>query len=242
MAGAETQGKKGVVRSLRRAIAACERFRDPGLSALLMIELLLIFVVGPLAAGGVELPILTTATVTVGFVFVLVLASHRSVALITVIAAALARSLAAILEFLRVTSVTEAVNSISAVVGLLAVIWVIARVVFGPGRITSHRVRGAVVLYLTVALVFAWTYRLISELIPGSFFGLAFRPGGFGTVSPFVYYSLTTLTTLGFGDITPVHAIARGLTTLEAVIGQLYPAIVLARILTLYSGEPRRDR
>jgi len=54
-----------------------------------------------------------------------------------------------------------------------------------------------------------------------------------------VYFSLTTLTTTGFGDIVPVHAIARSLATLEAVIGQLYPATLLARLVTLEAQNRR---
>jgi hypothetical protein len=48
---------------------------------------------------------------------------------------------------------------------------------------------------------------------------------------------MTSLTTLGLGDITPVNAFARSLTTLEALFGQLFPAVILARILTLYSDD-----
>ena len=52
---------------------------------------------------------------------------------------------------------------------------VIFEIVFGPGRITAHRVRGAIVLYLSIAIVFAWLYRLIAEAVPAGFsgFGLA---------------------------------------------------------------------
>src|SRR5262249_43270554 len=103
------------------------------------------------------------------------------------------------------------------------------------GRITSHRVRGAVVLYLTIAMAFAWLYRLIAELVPGAFSGLEFHPGGVFAINSYNYFSLTALTTLGFGDIAPVNPVPRSLTTLEAVIGQLSPAIILARLLTFYS-------
>jgi hypothetical protein len=60
-------------------------------------------------------------------------------------------------------------------------------------------------------------------------------------LSPFLYYSLTSLTTLGLGDITPVNSFARSLTVLEALLGQLFPAVILARILTLYTDERPRE-
>ena len=65
--------------------------------------------------------------------------------------------------------------------------------------------------------------------------------GQHGALSPFLYYSLTSLTTLGLGDITPVNEFARSLTGLEALLGQLFPAVILARILTLYTDERNRE-
>ena len=51
----------------------------------------------------------------------------------------------------------------------------------------------------------------------------------------FYYFSITTLTTLGYGDITPMQLIARNLVMLEALTGQLYPAILLARLVSLHT-------
>ena len=92
-----------------------------------------------------------------------------------------------------------------------------------------------------MAIVFAWLYRLIAEAVPAGFSGLKFAGGQHGALSPFLYYSLTSLTTLGLGDITPVNAFARSLTVLEALMGQLFPAVILAQVLTLYTDEKHRD-
>ena len=135
----------------------------------------------------------------------------------------------------------EAAEGISALLGLFPVIWVIFGIVFGPGRITAHRVRGAILLYFSIAVVFAWLHRLIAEVVPAGFSGLKFTAGQHGALSPFLYYSLTSLTMLGMGDITPVNAFARSLTVLEALLGQLFPAVILARILTLYADDKRRE-
>jgi hypothetical protein len=54
-----------------------------------------------------------------------------------------------------------------------------------------------------------------------------------------MYFSMSTLTTVGYGDIAPVNPIARSLANLEALIGQLYPAIIVARIVTLYTPKNR---
>jgi hypothetical protein len=63
---------------------------------------------------------------------------------------------------------------------------------------------------------------------------------GFSQIDTILYFSFTTLTTTGFGDITPMHPFARSLTNLEAVIGQLYPATILARLVTLELEHRRR--
>jgi hypothetical protein len=68
-----------------------------------------------------------------------------------------------------------------------------------------------------------------------------FTAGQHGALSPYLYYSLTSLTTLGLGDITPVNAFARSLTVLEALLGQIFPAVVLARVLTLYTDDKDRQ-
>jgi hypothetical protein len=132
---------------------------------------------------------------------------------------------------------TGVAGEISDAFGLLAVMWAVSGIVFGPGRVTAHRVRGAIVLYLSIAIIFALLYRLITEVVPTAFSGLKFAPDQNGALSPYLYYSMTSLTTLGLGDITPVNAFARSLTALEALFGQLFPAVILARILTLYSDD-----
>src|SRR4029077_15252504 len=124
----------------------------------------------------------------------------------------------------------------------VAMMWAVFEIVFGPGRITAHRVRGAIALYLAIAIIFAWLYRLITAVGPTGFVGLMFAAGPHGALSPFLYYSLTSLTTLGLGDITPVNSFARSLTVLEALLGQIFPAVILARILTLYTDERNREK
>jgi hypothetical protein len=221
--------------------AVSRRYQDPGLTALLAVQLVLIFVTQPLAYEGFEPPLIACAIIVFGLILLLVIGSERREALIVVGAAGAIRVLAYGATLLRGAPLTVAAEGVSAVLALLAGMWVIFEIVFGPGRITAHRVRGAIVLYLSIAIVFAWTYRLIAEAVPDAFSGLKFSVNQHGALNPFLYYSLTALTTLGLGDITPVNAFARSLTTLEALLGQLFPAVILARILTLYMDERHRE-
>jgi Ion channel len=226
---------------LDKARAAAKRYQDPGLSALLVAQVLLIFIAEPLAFEGFEPPLIALWIIVVGLILLLVLGSDHHGALIVVGVAGAVRAITLVADFLWSAPTTEAAEGVSAVLGLLAVMWVIFGIVFGPGRITAHRVRGAILLYLSIAVVFAWLYRLIAFVVPAGFSGLKFTAGQDGALNPYLYYSLTSLTTLGLGDITPVNAFARSLTVLEALLGQLFPAVVLARILTLYTDDKHRE-
>lgn len=116
----------------------------------------------------------------------------------------------------------------------LAIAWAVANVAFGAGRVTAHRILGAVILYLSTALVFANIYRTCTLLLHDPFSGLSKGQGHF--TGNTLYFSLSTLTTAGFGDIAPLHPLVRSIANLESVIGQLFPATLLARLVTLHAA------
>ena len=99
---------------------------------------------------------------------------------------------------------------------------------------TLHRVQGAVAAYLLLGLVWGYAYQLVAALAPGAFANAVATPGQDHNL---IYFSFVTLTTVGYGDVTPVHPAARSLALMEALTGQLYPAILLARLVTLYTQE-----
>jgi hypothetical protein len=102
----------------------------------------------------------------------------------------------------------------------------------GGGRITYHRVVGAVLLYLLIAVTFAALFAFVGLSIPDAFKGIAFEDDS-ALASALFYLSFVSLTSTGYGDIVPVHPLARSLCNIESVIGQLYPATILARLVTL---------
>ena len=116
----------------------------------------------------------------------------------------------------------------------LAIAWAVASVAFGAGKVSAHRIMGAVILYLSIALVFSNAYRTCALLLHGSFSGLDMGQGHF--LGNTLYFSVSTLTTTGFGDIAPLHPLVRSIANLESVIGQLFPATLLARLVTLHAA------
>ena len=112
---------------------------------------------------------------------------------------------------------------------------VVAGAVFAGGRITYHRIVGAILLYLLIAVAFAALFAFVGLSISESFKGIEFRDD-LALASSLFYLSFITLTSTGYGDIVPVHPLARSLCNLECIIGQLYPATILARLVTLELG------
>jgi hypothetical protein len=117
--------------------------------------------------------------------------------------------------------------------GLLALI--IAVQVFKEGRVTANHIQGAVAIYLLLGLMWGLLYQAVALHDPAAFVRPASSvPMSVDTLKKeLLYYSFTTLTTVGYGDITPVHPGARMLAVLEAIVGQLFPAILITWLVSM---------
>ncbi|MGO9673763.1 MAG: potassium channel family protein [Methylocella sp.] len=222
-------------------LPARDELRDPLLSALTVMLILLMFVVVPLHAAG------TVSVEGYGLVIILLLAAcvlMQSTSWIILVTLFVGVGLALMAHALRVASAQSnldlVLDAFAWVIIDLALIFVIAGAVFAPGRITYHRVNGAVLLYLTIGLTFVGLYTLVGLRSPNAFNGLSISHDR-DLASSVIYFSFVTLTSVGYGDIVPVHPVARSLANLEGIIGQLFPATLLARMVTL-ELEDRRDR
>ena len=119
----------------------------------------------------------------------------------------------------------------------LTLVIMVALAVFAAGRITYHRIVGAILLYLLIAVTFATLFALVGLSIPDAFKGIAFEDDS-ALASALFYLSFVSLTSTGYGDILPVHPLARSLCNIEMIVGQLYPATILARLVTLELRAP----
>jgi hypothetical protein len=90
-------------------------------------------------------------------------------------------------------------------------------------------------------LLWSLVYVFVNMLIPGSFSG-QISGSAFQQLQNFLYYSFVTLTTLGYGEITPVGVTARALATLEAIFGQFYIATLVAGLVAAYITRTQRTR
>jgi hypothetical protein len=130
---------------------------------------------------------------------------------------------------------------------LLAVFSILRAILAGP-TLKMDSILGSIAGYLMLGMAWGIAYSLVHLLAPQSFqvgdqFTAFIEPGR-ARVPVFMYYSFITLTTVGYGDMTPVSDAARTLSWLEAITGQFYLAVIVAGIVSVMvtrarSGEPR---
>src|SRR5262245_8203590 len=122
---------------------------------------------------------------------------------------------------------------------------IVLRQALGRGMsVTIDTIAGAVSVYLLLAVIWALMFSLLEVVNPGSFRAdghMLTSTSRHRTVSPeLLYRSVVTLSTLGYGDVLPFTAQARMLAAIEAIIGQLYLAVLIARLVGIEASRPRR--
>ena len=225
----------------RRLIQAWrDRIRDPSLTVLLVLELCAIFLTAPLAAKGLPIARAVNSTLVLAVLVIVVTLSPRPGAVILILLglAATAASFLISAEWSPVS--TTVLRRGGEILAFSALTWVVAHAVYAPGRITFRRLQGAAVIYLNLATIFASAYGLIWELSPGAFVNLVTPAGDPQEVATMLYFSLTTLTTTGYGDIVAVDPFARSLANLESVLGQFFLAITVTRLVTMELADRHR--
>jgi hypothetical protein len=207
---------------------------------LLILELCLVFLAAPLAAQGVADARPVAETLVLAVLAIVVVLSHRRGAIVAILLglAAVLASFSFRAEWSPVAA--SALRRGGNVLMFSALTWVVAHAIYAPGRITLRRLQGAIVVYLNLAVIFAAAFSLVWDLSPTAFASLPAPSGGPDELATMLYFSLTSLTTTGYGDIVPVNPFARSLANLESIVGQFYLAITVARLVTLELEDRRR--
>jgi hypothetical protein len=224
-----------------------ELFRFGGFGTILLISLLAFIglyplllgnVAGRLAGGLILAVILVSSAVTAGRSH-----THRVIGVILAI-------LLLGLQIGWLESHNKIVEAIAA--GVLAIFFLytsllIFRHVLSFGPVFAHRVHAALSVYILLALAWACIYGLIEIVSPG-----AFLLGATSTDTPaqaqaqgaylladMIHFSIATLTSTGYGDITPVSPFARSMSQLEQLAGVFYIAVLISRLIGLYPSNNR---
>lgn len=121
---------------------------------------------------------------------------------------------------------------------LALVTYTVGRDVFSRSRVTTDTLCGAVSIYMLLGLAWMLVYMILEIAAPGSFALSRTDIADYNKLAAeFIYFSYTTLTTTGYGDITPRSDFARSLTVVEHGTGVLYVAILMARLVSLYQPQ-----
>ena len=222
---------------------AFERFAarplDSYLSLLVLISLTIFLMgvvdIGSLHSGWAEAAALMVTALVGG---VLILAVHTS--------GGRARLSIIVVAITLGASVLTAISGFSPRFGLLWLLLVVAapivvmRRLLQHDRVTNETILGAICAYLLIGLAYTFLFIGIDQAGSTLFFGNE-EP-----TTAFMYFSLVTMTTLGYGDLAPATEVARIVSASEAVVGQVFLVVLVARLVALYGGgwrrEPRRRR
>lgn len=215
--------------------AAPDEERARSRFAILLVSLLVILAVGPLLSGPFG-SLFTKLYFTV--VLLSALFSMREERLLFRVG--LLTGAPAILtmwfgEQVRVPSHFAVASALTAVfLGVMSV--GLVRRAMAPGRVTMSRILASLCAYLMIGLAWAEVYAALAAVSPGAFNAPQdwSQMDGGDVVSRTVYFSFVTLTTLGYGDITPATEAARSLAVTEAIVGQLYLTVMVARLVGLF--------
>ena len=215
---------------------------ERSLTTLLVLLVINMFVLDPVIREGATIALLRDAFFSLLLLAgLLTMTRYKAVQIVFVVFI----TVTMMLHWIRIASGAKGLigwDACFSLLSMLALTVVVLAQVNRSGTVTGHRVRGAVAGYLLLGLSCAYAYSLIEFLIPGalqmSAAGLQSREA---QSDAFLYFSIVTLTTLGYGDITAVHPVARSVVMMEALLGQLYPAILIARVVTLQM-EGRKNK
>jgi hypothetical protein len=205
---------------------------DLGLTLVTICLAALVFVIFPLRSAG--LPgrfFLDLAMLTLMVSGVFAVRQSRLVTAL-VIAVVVAGAVALWLSWSYPAPAIQELGSFLSIITALLYLRIVLLIMFRGGPVTWSRIQGAVCAYLLIGLTWASAFRLMEQMHPGSFHFVT-PPEDVGQLSSkLVYFSFATLTSVG-GEVTPLHPFARSLAIAEAVVGQLFPAILIGALVAM---------
>jgi hypothetical protein len=203
-----------------------------------LIAVVLLFVVSPfveLIPGG---NLIETVLITLVLVMGVLAVGRRRRTLVVAVILALPAFIGKWVNHFRPDWVP---TEVFLVTGLLFVIFVVAHLlgfILRAPRVNSEVLCAGISTYLLLGLSWSFAYLLVAQLAPDAFFlnnGTTTGHSLHGADA--FYFSLITLSTVGYGDIIPVSNVARMLAAMEAITGSLFVAVFIARLVALYSSE-----
>jgi hypothetical protein len=206
---------------------------DVGMSALLVFVMVTNFVVQPIFADSSIIRIINGVlflSITISGIWLLVeKRSYQIIATLVPIASVLIDIYDKEPGF---TNFLYLKTTLIVAIFMITILLILKRV-FGPGEVNHHKIIGAILVFVLAGNMFATLYEIFASVMPSAFLLPSSIQGVSNNHVNFLYFSYTTLTTTGFGDITPVHPLAKSLVSLEQLFGLLYPILLIGRLVSL---------
>ncbi len=202
---------------------------DRGLSIFLVMIVVVVFVLPSLASLGITGRLFFDIFFSLLLISGIASMSGRRRVFVTLAGISVVALAVRWIDTFNASRLLDVLNLLATITAIILFSTVVLSQVLKKGPITAHRIQGAIAVYLLLGLAWAHTYDLIEYLSPGSFTGAITDSARF---SSWMYFSFVTLATLGYGDIAPAHPVARSLAVAEAITGQLYLAILIARLVS----------
>jgi hypothetical protein len=184
-----------------------EQLRDPLLTVLTVVLLIWMFVLAPLHESAARDTNIVGFLLALGVAGALLVLSGKAISVVLMLVGITLAAAGAWIRLHDPSPLDIFLNACAWIIIGLVLIWVLGRAVFAPGRITYHRIMGAILLYLAIGLTFAALYALVGLLSPDAYAAMTVKNSP-TLSSTMIYFSFGTLTTAGSGDIAPIHPFA----------------------------------
>ncbi|MGK7933616.1 MAG: ion channel [Microcystaceae cyanobacterium] len=211
-------------------------FAQKGKFTRLLIDLGLLFFLSPLSIYPVGNVIITGGffATNIDVIKTLKLSKRRLLGLRILAVFAFGFDVIVIRSLESITNITSIIAYLSYAGFMLIAIVTIGNYIFKQTKVDLNTINGGICIFLLLGFLWFSFYRIIYTLDANAFSGIASESE---MTFKLLYFSYTTITTLGYGDIVPVNHFAMTLANAEAVFGMMYPAIYIARLVSLYTTQ-----
>ena len=206
----------------------------------LLVSLLVIYIIYPFIPSFIPRDMILDLFISLVAMAALYSVCNKTNKFVIGLSLALPSVVFSILHYINDLKLFIVLGCITKVLFLAYIIILSVAYLIETNKIDKETIFGAISIYLLLALFWAHNFNLIELYIPGSFQGIE-SFGEHNLLSSLLYFSLTTLSTLGYGDISPASLPAQILSTLEAIMGQIFLATLIARLIGLHIISNKKD-
>jgi len=206
---------------------------DLGLTLVSLSLVILVFVIFPLLQAGLTGRFFFDLVMVTLMVSGALVVSQRRITTVITIALVVIGACVLWVSRLYPSPFLRELSSVFSTVILLLYVRIVLLVMFRQGPVTWSRIQGGICAYLLLGMAWASAFDLVEQLHPGSFHFVSEPANVDQLTAKLVYFSFATLTTVGFGDVLPIHPFARSLAIAEAIVGQLFPAILIGTLVAM---------